>query len=89
MRRGLCLHRFDGHGLAAIRADGLLDRAAAAGVAEDHGGTIGSGPAIASVAEGNKRSSLFDAHAAAMPNYAQYQRVTTRIIPVVILARIS
>jgi hypothetical protein len=86
----LCLRRFDGHGLAAIRADGLLvDRAAAAGVAEDHGGTIGSGPAIASVAEGNKRSSLFDAHAAAMPNYARYQRVTTRIIPVVILARIS
>ncbi len=55
--------------------------------------TVEVGPerfqAEASVAEGNKRSRLFDAHAAAMPNYAEYQRVTTRIIPVVILDRIS
>ena len=32
---------------------------------------------------------LFDAHAAIMPNFAEYQRNTTRVIPVVILDRIS
>ena len=55
--------------------------------------TVEVGPerfqAEASVAEGNERGRLFDAHAAAMPNYAEYQRVTTRIIPVMILERIS
>ena len=45
--------------------------------------------ARASVVEGSERDRLFDAHATIMPNFAEYQRNTTRIIPVVILDRIS
>ena len=45
--------------------------------------------ARASVAQGSERNRLFDAHAAIMPNFVAYQRRATRIIPVVILDRIS
>ncbi len=55
--------------------------------------TVEVGPecfqARASVVKGSERDSLFDAHATIMPNFAEYQRNTTRIIPVVILDRIS
>ncbi len=54
--------------------------------------TVEVGPehfqARASVVDGSERDRLFDAHAAIMPNYAEYQRNTTRIIPVVVLDRI-
>ena len=39
----------------------------------------------ATVPEGVARDRLWDAQAAAMPNFAEYQRNTTRRIPVVIL----
>ena len=45
--------------------------------------------ARASVVEGSERDRLFDAHATIMPNFAEYQSNTTRIIPVVVLDRIS
>lgn len=55
--------------------------------------TVEVGPerfqARASVVEGSERNRLFDAHATIMPNFAEYQRRTTRVIPVVILDRIS
>jgi deazaflavin-dependent oxidoreductase (nitroreductase family) len=44
--------------------------------------------ARATVAAEPERTRLFDQMAAAMPNYAEYQRSTTRIIPVVILTRV-
>ena len=54
--------------------------------------TVEVGPerfqARALVVDGSERDRLFDAHAAIMPNYADYQRDTTRIIPVVVLDRI-
>ena len=43
--------------------------------------------ATATVAQGDERDRLFDAQAALMPNFAQYQRNTTRRIPVVVLER--
>jgi deazaflavin-dependent oxidoreductase (nitroreductase family) len=43
--------------------------------------------ARATVAEGAVRDRLFDAMAAKMPNFAEYQRSTTRRIPVVVLER--
>ncbi|HYW25325.1 MAG TPA: nitroreductase family deazaflavin-dependent oxidoreductase [Terriglobales bacterium] len=43
--------------------------------------------ATATVAQGAERDRLFDAQATLMPNFAQYQRNTTRRIPVVVLAR--
>ena len=43
--------------------------------------------ATATVAQGEERDRLFDAQAALMPNFAQYQRNTTRRIPVVVLER--
>jgi deazaflavin-dependent oxidoreductase (nitroreductase family) len=43
----------------------------------------------ASVVEGNERKRLFDAHVVYMPNFADYQSETTRVIPVVVLERIS
>ena len=43
--------------------------------------------ATATVAQGAERDRLFDAQAALMPNFAQYQRNTTRRIPVVVLER--
>lgn len=45
--------------------------------------------ARATVAEGEERDRLFDAQAAQMPNFADYQRKTTRQIPVVVLERTS
>ena len=53
--------------------------------------TIEVGPdaydARALVAQGDERDRLFDAQAALMPNFAEYQRNTTRRIPVVVLDR--
>lgn len=55
--------------------------------------TVEVGPerfqARASVVEGSERDRLFNAHATIMPNFAEYQSNTTRIIPVVVLDRIS
>lgn len=45
--------------------------------------------ARASVAEGEERQRLYDAQAALMPAFADYQRKTTRQIPVVVLERIA
>ncbi|HXM58439.1 MAG TPA: nitroreductase family deazaflavin-dependent oxidoreductase [Candidatus Dormibacteraeota bacterium] len=39
--------------------------------------------------EGAERDRLYDAHAALMPNFAEYQRKTTRRIPVLVLQRIE
>lgn len=44
--------------------------------------------AQARVAEGDERDRLYDAQAALMPNFAEYQRNTTRQIPVVVLERV-
>ncbi len=53
--------------------------------------TVEVGPetfqARASVPDGAERDRLFDAQAALMPNFAEYQRNTTRRIPVVVLER--
>ena len=46
-------------------------------------------PAKAVVAEGAERDRLYDAQAALMPGFAEYQRKTTRRIPVVILEPIT
>jgi deazaflavin-dependent oxidoreductase (nitroreductase family) len=45
--------------------------------------------ARAIVAEGAERDRLFAAHAAANPNFNDYQRRTTRVIPVVLLERLG
>jgi deazaflavin-dependent oxidoreductase (nitroreductase family) len=45
--------------------------------------------ARASVAEGAERRRLFDQQAALMPNFAEYEQMTTREIPVVVLERIE
>jgi deazaflavin-dependent oxidoreductase (nitroreductase family) len=45
--------------------------------------------ARATVAEGAERERLFNAQAALMPGFAEYQQKTTRRIPVVVLERIS
>jgi hypothetical protein len=39
------------------------------------------------VPEGAERDRLYDAQAALMPGFAEYQRNTTRRIPVVVLER--
>ncbi len=44
--------------------------------------------AKAIVAQGEERDRLFDAQAAQMPNFAEYQRKTTRRIPVIVLERV-
>jgi deazaflavin-dependent oxidoreductase (nitroreductase family) len=53
--------------------------------------TIELGPdkfqARATVAQGEERDRLYDAQAALMPNFRQYQENTTRRIPVVVLER--
>jgi len=53
--------------------------------------TIEVGPekyeARAAVAQDGERDRLFDAQATLMPNFAEYQRNTTRRIPVVVLER--
>jgi deazaflavin-dependent oxidoreductase (nitroreductase family) len=46
-------------------------------------------PARASVPEGEERQRLFDQMAAQMPGFADYQRDTSRQIPVVVLERIG
>jgi deazaflavin-dependent oxidoreductase (nitroreductase family) len=43
--------------------------------------------ARAVVAEGEERDRLFNAQAALMPNFHEYQKNTTRLIPVVVLER--
>jgi deazaflavin-dependent oxidoreductase (nitroreductase family) len=45
--------------------------------------------ARASVAESPERERLYDQQAAIMPGFAEYQRKTTRQIPVVVLERVS
>ena len=45
--------------------------------------------ARARVADGDERDRLYDAMAERMPNFAEYQRNTTRRIPVVVLERIG
>src|SRR4051795_13549442 len=42
-------------------------------------------PVVATVAEGDERTRLYDAQAAMMPNFAEYAVKTTRQIPVFIL----
>ena len=42
-------------------------------------------PVHARVAEGDEHRSLYDAQAAVMPGFAEYQKKTTRKIPVVVL----
>src|SRR5688572_23165121 len=44
-------------------------------------------PATATVPEGEERDHLFDRMAAQMPGFADYQRQTTRRLPVVVLER--
>jgi deazaflavin-dependent oxidoreductase (nitroreductase family) len=46
-------------------------------------------PARARLAEGPERDRLYEAQATLMPGFAEYQRKTTRRIPVVILERIT
>ena len=41
------------------------------------------------MAEGAERDRLFDQQAALMPNFAEYQKNTTRRIPVIVLERRS
>ena len=45
--------------------------------------------AKAVVTEGDERQRLFDNQAALMPGFADYQRNTTRILPVIALERVS
>jgi deazaflavin-dependent oxidoreductase (nitroreductase family) len=45
--------------------------------------------ARATVAEGVERQRLFDQMAAQMPGFAEYQRNTTRQIPVIVLTRLG
>ncbi len=44
--------------------------------------------ARASVPEGAERDRLFNQQAALMPNFAEYQQKTTRVIPAVVLKRV-
>jgi deazaflavin-dependent oxidoreductase (nitroreductase family) len=46
-------------------------------------------PVRAQIAEGQERERLFDAQAALMPFFAEYQQRTTRQIPVIIFERIE
>src|SRR3954462_6692376 len=43
----------------------------------------------ASIAEGEERDRLYAAQAALMPNFDEYAKATTRVIPVVILTPVS
>jgi deazaflavin-dependent oxidoreductase (nitroreductase family) len=45
--------------------------------------------ARARVTEGEERDRLFAQRAATNPNFAEYQRRTTRVIPVVVLERVG
>jgi deazaflavin-dependent oxidoreductase (nitroreductase family) len=44
-------------------------------------------PVMATVAEGAERDRLYAQHAAKMPGFADYEKNTTRRIPVVVLTR--
>ena len=44
-------------------------------------------PARATIVKGPERQRLFDQMAAQMPNFAEYQRNTTRQLPVIVLER--
>ncbi len=46
-------------------------------------------PVRATVTEGAERQRLFDQMAAQMPGFAEYQRNTTRQIPVIVLTRVG
>jgi deazaflavin-dependent oxidoreductase (nitroreductase family) len=46
-------------------------------------------PARATILQGAERQHLFDQMAAQMPNFAEYQRNTTRQIPVIVLERVG
>jgi deazaflavin-dependent oxidoreductase (nitroreductase family) len=46
-------------------------------------------PARATILQGAERQRLFDQMAAQMPNFAEYQRNTTRQLPVIVLERVS
>ncbi len=46
-------------------------------------------PVRARFPQGEERQRLYDQQAAQMPNFAEYQRNTTRQIPVVVLERVS
>jgi deazaflavin-dependent oxidoreductase (nitroreductase family) len=46
-------------------------------------------PMRAVVTEGEERTRLFDAQAALMPNFAEYAKSTSRVIPVIALERIA
>jgi deazaflavin-dependent oxidoreductase (nitroreductase family) len=46
-------------------------------------------PMRAVVTQGEERTRLFDAQAALMPNFAEYAKNTTRVIPVIALERIA
>ena len=46
-------------------------------------------PARATILQGAERQRLFDQMAARMPNFAEYQRNTTRQIPVIVLERVG
>jgi deazaflavin-dependent oxidoreductase (nitroreductase family) len=46
-------------------------------------------PARATILQGAERQRLFDQMAAQMPNFAEYQRNTTRQIPVIVLERVG
>jgi deazaflavin-dependent oxidoreductase (nitroreductase family) len=44
-------------------------------------------PVTARVAEGDERERIWDEQKRAMPNFAEYEQKTTRVIPVVLLER--
>jgi deazaflavin-dependent oxidoreductase (nitroreductase family) len=46
-------------------------------------------PARATILQGAERQRLFDQMAAQMPNFAEYQRNTTRQLPVIVLERVG
>jgi deazaflavin-dependent oxidoreductase (nitroreductase family) len=46
-------------------------------------------PVLATFPQGEERTRLYDQQAAKMPNFAEYQRNTTRQIPVVVLERVG
>lgn len=46
-------------------------------------------PVRASFPQGEERQRLYDQQAAQMPNFAEYQRNTTRQIPVIVLERLG
>jgi deazaflavin-dependent oxidoreductase (nitroreductase family) len=44
-------------------------------------------PVVARVAEGDERERIWEEQKRAMPNFAEYEQKTTRVIPVVVLER--